>query len=416
MKNYRYYYILLAMLLAGIFAFPARGVASRVEGEEGRVCFSCHPEVKKKLYSQNGHLPVEKGRCVECHNPHTSNHDKLLGETGGGLCYQCHQKMEKKFTREFTHLPVENGECTKCHLPHSSNNRSLLKEEKSKICFTCHPQEKIFSRKNVHSPLKAGNCMKCHNPHAADNEFLLVKDGKKICISCHSAKDQKLIKLHNNFRLESADCLGCHNPHSSNRKSLVREFSHEPFAANKCSSCHTSLRAMKEGGRNLCLSCHQEVKKDFNKVFSHLLQGDRDNTCLECHNPHTSDDKGLKRARDDKICFSCHKDTKRRVEGKDPRYKYQHPMVKSGKCTGCHQPHGSDNRLFLASDENSTCENCHETQGKFTHPLGKDCLDPRSKRGMTCISCHNPMGSKDKYSLRFEQKKELCIQCHKYKT
>ncbi len=414
MKIYRYYcIILLTMLMGGILVFPLEEVSSGEKVKGGQVCMECHPEVRKEVFSQNGHRPAERGNCVECHNPHTAKHDNLLSEIGGRLCYRCHKKEKKEFAREHVHLPVGKGECTKCHRPHSSINKSLLIENRNKICFSCHPQEKIFSRKNIHSPLKKGNCMKCHDPHASDGEFLLAKDGKKICISCHSVKDPNLVKSHNNYQLKGADCLGCHNPHSSNNKSLVREFFHKPFAAGKCNSCHLSSGIIKKGDKELCFSCHPEVKKEFQKVFSHI-RGVKGNVCLECHNSHVSDEHALKKARDDRICFSCHSDTKKRVMGTSPEYKYKHPKFEEFKCTSCHQAHGSDYRLLLSSDENSSCGNCHEAQGKFTHPIGKESIDPRSKRGMTCITCHNPMGAIEEFALRFGRKKELCTQCHRH--
>lgn len=412
MKTYKYY-ILFAVATVGMLIFPAKETSPEAGGWDGGMCFSCHPGIKKDVFSQNGHLPVERGRCVGCHNPHTSNYENLLNEIGGDLCFQCHQNKKREFTRDHIHLPVERGECTKCHNPHSSKNENLLTENRVEICFSCHSQEKISPRKNTHSPLKEGNCIKCHDPHASDNDFLLVKDSKNICSGCHPAKDPRMAKSHNNYQLDNTNCLGCHNPHSSNHESLAREFSHKPFESNRCDSCHASFPTMNKKGKDLCLSCHQEVKKEFKRVYSHL-QGDRDNTCLECHNPHASDEKGLKRARCDRVCYSCHTDTERRDKGKDPMYKYKHPDIE--RCTGCHVPHGSDYRLFLVSDENSSCGICHETQRKFTHPIGKKVLDPRSKRGMTCISCHNPMGAKNKFCLRFDHNKELCIQCHKHKT
>ena len=418
MKRYKYYYTTLLILMAVLFAASAGDVTPKEKREPGSRCFSCHPEVQKKVFSQIAHLPAEKGECVKCHNPHTSNYEKLLIEESSNLCYRCHQKKKKEFIKGYIHQPVEKGECVKCHNPHASKNKNILIEGKKDICFTCHKKEKIFSRKNIHQPLKKGDCLKCHNAHASDDEFLLVRDGKEICISCHSVKDQKLRKAHSNYLSEITNCLGCHNPHSSNHDALRREFSHKPFAVNKCDGCHISSAnkftlVMNKKGKALCISCHKDIEKQFQKVFSHI-QGNRDNTCLECHNPHASDKKGLKRTREDKLCYSCHTDTKRRVKGKDPMYKYKHHDIE--KCTDCHQPHGSDYRLLLTSDENSSCEKCHETQGKFTHPVGDDSIDPRSKRGITCITCHNPMGAEDEYSIRFGRKKKLCVQCHKYKT
>lgn len=406
----------LIILMTVISAFSAEKVKYKKDMKiVENICFKCHPDVKKQLLSGIPHMPANRGECVECHNPHTSNYKNFLIKKGFDLCYRCHQKEKKNFNKGFVHLPIAKGECVKCHNPHSSKNKKILKEEKSKICFTCHKKGKIFSRKNIHQPLKKGDCLKCHNPHASDNESMLVENGNKLCSGCHPLNSERVLRAHNNSLSKTANCLGCHNPHSSNHDALMREFSHKPYAKKKCNRCHLSsskriTMKMKRKGNSLCLSCHKDVEKQFQKVFSHV-QGFRDNTCLECHNPHASESKGLKRSSESKICFSCHTNTERRIKGKNPMFKYKHSDIE--KCTNCHMPHGSNYRLFMISDENSSCGKCHETQGKFTHPIGYDSIDPRSKRAMTCISCHNPMGAEDEYSVRFGRKKKLCIKCHK---
>ncbi|HLA50709.1 MAG TPA: cytochrome c3 family protein, partial [Thermodesulfobacteriota bacterium] len=93
--------------------------------------------------------------------------------------------------------------------------------------------------------------------------------------------------------------------------------------------------------------------------------------------------------------------------------KSNHKHPKLGICTDCHTSHGSNSQFFLTKG-NDTCamENCHSTQGKFTHPVGEKIIDPRSKTPMDCSTCHNPMGSPEKAILRFEKDRELCVQCH----
>ncbi|MBU4259031.1 MAG: hypothetical protein KKH45_06545, partial [Proteobacteria bacterium] len=86
--------------------------------------------------------------------------------------------------------------------------------------------------------------------------------------------------------------------------------------------------------------------------------------------------------------------------------------VKKGNCNGCHDPHSSNFRLFLLDKEFTLCTACHKRHATFSHPIGVDAIDPRSKRDITCITCHALMASKHEYVLQFDGKKELCIQCH----
>jgi len=91
----------------------------------------------------------------------------------------------------------------------------------------------------------------------------------------------------------------------------------------------------------------------------------------------------------------------------------RHPMVSEGRCTACHQPHGSNNRLLFAKDEISGCTECHKRHATFSHPVGAKAIDPRNKRELTCITCHDLMGSEFEFTLRFDRGKDLCLQCHK---
>ena len=221
-------------------------------------------------------------------------------------------------------------------------------------------------------------------------------------------------KAHLGYPL-SGQCLTCHSPHSSISKYLAREFLHEPFADKDCEVCHVSPKLggqIKIYDEHLCLGCHAELEESSKHVYTHLLQAKHKVICLTCHTPHASDSASLISANERMICFSCHTDTKYRMTSDDSMFAYKHPQV--AKCSTCHVGlHGSDFRLFLADTENVACSKCHVHESTATHPMGKDAIDPRSKRGMTCISCHNPMGAPEKLNLRYGRKMELCVQCHK---
>ena len=376
-------------------------------------CLKCHPALGKEIASKDAHAPFKNLQCSSCHNPHASNHKHLVKEQIGKLCTSCHKGKKEKIGKKYSHPPFEEGACLKCHKAHSSKNRKLLVAKSGELCFNCHARKEILSKKHKHDPAKKGKCLTCHGPHTADHEPMLKKSLKQACVSCHSITSNKAKKSHSYYPVQDTKCTSCHNPHASNHGGLIRERSHKPFARKKCTQCHNSAQsknplAVKGKGVSVCTACHPSVSEDFRKVNAHVGRGV---FCTNCHSPHTSDELHMKKAKETKVCTGCHQDTKGRL--RDSKNKHKHPSVMEGKCSDCHRPHGSNFRLFYGADEIATCTGCHKRHASFTHPVGKGAIDPRSKGEITCITCHNLMGSRHDFSLRFNRKKQLCIQCHK---
>ena len=90
---------------------------------------------------------------------------------------------------------------------------------------------------------KGGVLNSCHNPHTSEHPKLLVAQGNNLCFECHAEKNSKVQYPH--APVESTDgCLSCHNPHAAEFPGLVS--------------------APPEGEH--CLSCHQEIKTDLDKM------------------------------------------------------------------------------------------------------------------------------------------------------
>jgi len=376
-------------------------------------CLKCHPALRQEMASRGAHAPFKKLQCSSCHNPHTSNYEHLVKEQISKLCKNCHKGKKGVFGKKYGHSPFEEGACLKCHEPHSSKNRKLLLAAGGKLCFTCHAKKEILSKKYKHDPVKKGKCLPCHSPHTSDHERMLKRGLSQACVSCHSIKSKAAKASHSHYPVQDSKCTSCHNPHASSHSNLIKESSHKPFAERKCTQCHNSVRSrdplgVKGEGMSVCVACHPSTKEDFRKVNTHVGQGV---FCINCHSPHASDEAHMKKAKETRICTSCHQDTKEHL--RDKKNKYKHPSVMEGKCSECHRPHGSNFRLLYPTDEIGACAECHKRHVSFTHPIGKDAIDPRSKGEITCVTCHNLMGSRHDFALRFDRKKELCIQCHK---
>ena len=151
----------------------------------------------------------------------------------------------------------------------------------------------------------------------------------------------------------------------------------------------------------LCLECHDKFKEKLNSPFVHTPV--KSGECSGCHNPHTSSHGQLLDADPNKICNKCHEG----IVPKNP--KSVHKVVMEGNCVKCHDPHASKNKFVLLKAGNNLCFDCHKniansvTQAKFKHsPVEKE-----------CINCHDPHGSsKAKYLLKNEIG-PLCVSCHK---
>jgi predicted CXXCH cytochrome family protein len=237
-------------------------------------------------------------------------------------------------------------------------------------------------------------------PHQADNAQMLRDSDKKICRSCHS--NTEIENNHRGYPVKIQGCLSCHNPHGSNQKALVRNIKHEPFTKG-CGSCHDGAQTVSQ---RKCLQCHDEIESELYATHSHLT--DRaGNSCINCHNPHAGDTELLLKSQQTIVCRTCHEDTFRKHE------KTLFVHLKTVKdCHNCHAVHGSNQLAMMVGDGNQVCLKCHESQGQFSHPVGKEVIDPRNRQMTTCVSCHTPHGSNFKGELKLSGQEDLCVQCH----
>ncbi|MBZ0154865.1 MAG: cytochrome C [Alphaproteobacteria bacterium] len=159
---------------------------------------------------------------------------------------------------------------------------------------------------------------------------------------------------------------------------------------------------LKPGAKGkVCMNCHvtfiDKVKSPF--VHTPVKTGE----CSGCHNPHTSSHGKLLAANAGIICSKCH-------PGIVPeKAKSTHKVVVEGKCIQCHDPHAAPNKNNLLKEGNALCYGCHKDMGdaltkvKFKHhPVEKGCL-----------TCHNPHASSSSRFLLKTDVPSLCVNCHK---
>jgi len=383
------------LMMMTMAALLGAGLAVTALAQE--VCFECHD--RANFSGGYIHGPVARGECGSCHNPHVAKFSGLLQQREAELCYGCHRRSRVEFGQGEVHQPVQEGKCLECHAPHRAEQPGLLRQETAVGCMECHQQLERQWPVN-HTPFGQGQCTTCHQPHQSKHGNLLKNRADDLCLSCH--RDPQNRPGHRGFPGELTNCLSCHHPHGGEGKGLLRRHLHQPFAQRDCASCHQQQAV----GSETCLSCHPSIRESMLRPYNHMIAGAH-NGCTQCHSPHAGDDRKMLRMTGNKVCQSCHTDTFARGRVS----LHRHPLHAS--CTECHEVHGSERVAMLRADGNQVCSRCHLTQGEFSHPVGEAVVDHRTGQNMTCVTCHDPMGTDYRFHLVLSGRKELCVQCHR---
>jgi len=385
-------------------------------GARGAVCVDCHGDIAEQLEDRFVHTPVKAGNCADCHNPHASDHGRLLEDEPDRICATCHDDIVPA-DADSVHRVVADGQCVDCHDPHASNQRANLVQPEAELCATCHGElvEAARSARFGHPPVAEG-CLTCHDPHASSGSSrLLATAVPALCTDCHDPRAASFSGQHMGYPVERADCTSCHNPHGSAVAGLLWDNVHPPVESKMCAQCHMDASSpqaleLKRPGFETCRGCHDDlVDATFasNRIHGPLL--DRQ-SCLNCHNPHASRESALLKAPQKQVCGNCHGDTLARLD----RSLVKHAPIEAGECSTCHQPHAAEGTFLLVdSDVIALCGTCHDWQRHSTHPIGPETTDPRNPSlNVDCLSCHRSHGSPFKAFANYDPKADLCVECH----
>lgn len=361
---------------------------------------SCHQALNKLNLS---HKPVAQKKCLDCHiqagnHPLGGKTSMALVEKEPSLCFRCHKPFPQK---KIVHSPVKKGTCTACHNPHGAPGRFLIDADRgqTKFCTGCHDAG-LFTRKNVHPPVAEGKCTACHDPHQTDAKSLLRDGVPKLCLECHAEVMKKLgdaAVVHP--PVKEGRCTACHDPHSSTARYLLKG----------------------EPGK-FCVTCHDKIGKKVAAAKYPHSPLNKPDSCLSCHTGHTAKAKGLLPVVEKEFCVRCHAGIAAAMEGK----RLLHGPIKEGKCTPCHDPHGSPykrllkgaypDQLYVPYDKDKKpyafCLGCHE-KNLLTFPdtsiytkfrNGKQNLHyvhvSNKRKGRTCRLCHEPHASDSDHLVR----------------
>lgn len=158
------------------------GTTTTVElvAPKNELCFTCHEKSKEEVL----HQPYEKGQCVTCHSPHSSDFPKQTRAEGNALCLACHAD------RRVTGDKVELFASQEISAQEFEGIPKILPNDKAQIGhpFASHPVSGMADPTN---PAQKISCMSCHEQHASSQQSLIrtAKNEKNgdICNACHQA-------------------------------------------------------------------------------------------------------------------------------------------------------------------------------------------------------------------------------------
>jgi predicted CXXCH cytochrome family protein len=230
---------------------------------------------------------------------------------------------------------------------------------------------------------------------------------------------------------EEAECSFCHEDLLDGGASQ-----HAP-ASDDCTVCHEfsiaeeTTVSLADTEPDLCLFCHDDLAAAAALEIEapHFPVGD---SCLTCHDPHSSDVHRLLTAAPAELCSICH-------DVADLNQKHGEQLLPATNCTVCHQPHGAEHpsmlvasnlhapveggcdgchlkpfggRIRLRARGERLCEACHGDLAESTEGGGSVHPALHGEHGRAgCLSCHNPHLS-DRSSLLLHEGPELCSGCH----
>jgi predicted CXXCH cytochrome family protein len=304
---------------------------------------------------------------------------------GMDRCRSCHKPEFREYEKTAhaqVSVPGKNfvSGCEACHGPGKAHADAIEAAEgdegKTKTALEEHP---IFSF-SVNAKITAALAQ---SPifHFRSNS----KENAAHCLLCHVSSKQQEFFAHSAHAAHGLSCDQCHSAH------LVAEvkdqslgdlsypqghFFQVPQLPDEVRWLHGSL--LKQSQPALCFGCHSTVQAEFALPVHHRVPEGLVK-CTDCHNPHGSLNRVSLNQPSFEGCVKCH------AEKRGP-YVYEHASWKVEGCTACHTPHGSTNRMLLVRREGrQICLQCH------TGFHGQDGV-PHSRLGFQasgeCTRCH----------------------------
>lgn len=439
---------------------------------DGRLCEHCHPghyakgtphDLRLKNSQEKnrlGQTVTDGGPCSACHLSHRYARDFVSTPLDpDGRCITCHQQYRIAAGHARTSMEHPQSRCLECHNPHDTQHDDFLQDSPSELCLRCHqkmgdgiaggmhplgpmdysvPQALIDAGATAGKNTQELTCLVCHKTHEAGHDSLLVtqRDTNQLCLSCHqdkqsahaegalprhgqspklNAEQQAVVASWNNRTGPNQEllCVSCHKVHNAETKTALLSF--QPKYGETCVLCHPNQATVFGSTHDLQIN----FPNDKNKAGMTTATA---GTCSACHLAHQYPREAAPTADDPSgQCMSCHR------PGQIGQSKLaghaEHPKT---KCADCHDPHERRPDRSFMKPQNEMCGKCHAEQ---THLIGgpHDITAsanlqkwPEAARTGTglCSSCHQPHGDNQPDPLRLIKTAPgvdqdlACLICH----
>jgi len=350
-----------------------------LKAKEPALCLECHGFPGKDLSPTHDNQPLGTSKCTGCHDPHSSDKQKLL--------------------LQFSHGPYAARLCSACH-PKSANGKvGLTADTVDSLCYECHTQfkEEMAGAGSRHKLLSQSDrsCLDCHDPHAANQEYHLKKPEQDLCLGCHVEQPKQ----------------------ATNRDMIPPEKD-----ASKMEYLKLSSKYVHEPAKKSCLICHDAHASQFPKELRVSLR----DVCMGCHGPNA--EKIIQSSNPFPLfngLVSLPPKTFAKLSPFELTGKYVHEPVNIS-CALCHDAHASDYAAELYAPVTDLCLACHGSNGislvrsRQPFPLfdGKVTIQPDSFDKLTILNLVNerlghPTAKHPVWVAATAEKPELnCITCH----
>ena len=400
--------IIVATLLATVFALVFSECRARAADQPGAECLACHGEKSMST--------TRAGRTVSLYVDGKKFASSIHGSFG---CTGCHADLEGK------------------ELPHEKPARVK--------CGTCHATEQEQYVRSLHGkaiargdPL-APSCVNCHGNH----DIVPVKDSRSavaplkvpfICGQCH----QEGTPVSRNRPIPQDNILENYSESIHGEALLKKGLSVAP----NCATCHTAHLILPHtdpassiNRRNIaatCTKCHSQIETVHRKIIRGELWEKQANVlpaCVDCHQPHKIRNVSYELGMANADCMRCHADEKLR-RARDGRSMYvnidevnhsRHSLegLKKVACSQCHsEVNASRVRPCETITHEVDCTACHDEIGKqYVGSIHGQLAGKNNPNAPSCKECHGThgvLGKQDPQSPTFAVNVPgLCARCHR---